>query len=182
MTDADCADGTCDIVANPRLRALVRYWGEKRGDRSMPSRGDIDPVEIPRLLSIVLLADATRRPPVIQLLGTEPTAAYGQEMRGRPVDAFEFNGFSPAWLKAFDTVARSGLPTAAAGAHTDSTRCWMVEVVLTPLSNDGEHVQQIFGGLYIKPIKAGCEPSQQSVVHILPIADQTRPQRERSSR
>jgi hypothetical protein len=37
------------IDANPVLRALWSYWNERRGRRAMPSRKDIDPVDIPAL-------------------------------------------------------------------------------------------------------------------------------------
>ena len=44
-------------ITDARLRALYEYWMEKRGDRAMPARADIDPTEIPDLLPIVGLAD-----------------------------------------------------------------------------------------------------------------------------
>jgi hypothetical protein len=37
------------IDANPVLRILWSYWNERRGSRAMPSRKDIDPVDIPAL-------------------------------------------------------------------------------------------------------------------------------------
>ena len=33
-----------------RVRAIYRYWDGKRNGRLMPSRADLDPVDIPKLL------------------------------------------------------------------------------------------------------------------------------------
>ncbi len=32
-------------LRNQRLQGILRYWNEKRGERSMPSLEEIDPVE-----------------------------------------------------------------------------------------------------------------------------------------
>jgi hypothetical protein len=40
-----------------RFRRLYDYWHEKRGTRAMPSRADIDPLELKGVLGWVLLLD-----------------------------------------------------------------------------------------------------------------------------
>src|SRR4051794_32338479 len=47
---------------SPLVQEAWNYWNLKRGDRRMPSRKDIDPVEIPRLLSSTALVDVLRDP------------------------------------------------------------------------------------------------------------------------
>ncbi|MBG06491.1 MAG: hypothetical protein CMM59_20710 [Rhodospirillaceae bacterium] len=42
---------------NERIRGIYEYWDSKRQGRRMPSRADIDPVEIPEYLSNVILVD-----------------------------------------------------------------------------------------------------------------------------
>ena len=81
-------------VSHPRLLALLRYWLIKRGTRPLPSRRDIDPVEIgPELLPNLMLADLLDRgthvrfrlvgTAVVKRLGSDPTGRYlDGEMRG----------------------------------------------------------------------------------------------------
>ena len=49
-----------DLARYPDLRFALGYWTRKRGARFAPSRGDIDPAEIPSILPRVMLADVVR--------------------------------------------------------------------------------------------------------------------------
>ena len=42
---------------NERIDGIYRYWDSKRQGRCMPSRADMDPVEIPEYLSNVIPVD-----------------------------------------------------------------------------------------------------------------------------
>ena len=44
-------------IIDDRLRQTYEYWRGKAGARPLPSRSDIDPVEIPRLLPHIMLVD-----------------------------------------------------------------------------------------------------------------------------
>jgi hypothetical protein len=141
-----------EMVASVRLRALVRYWDSKRAERLMPPRTAIDPIEIPHILPIVLLADATEEGARMRLLGTEATGAYGRETRGWLVRKIQFGEFDVFWQGAFDEVIRSSGPTLAAGTYRRGTELCSIETVLMPLTDDGGAVSQIFGGLVIRPV------------------------------
>jgi hypothetical protein len=140
-----------DTLNNPRLRALLRYWNEKRGDKPMPARNAIDPLEIPRLLSVTLLADVVQPYPKIRLLGTDATTAYGAETRGWTIDRFQFGHFTSAWIEAFSIVTREHIPAAAAGSYMTGAQFSLIETVLLPLSDDVGSMTYIFGGLLITP-------------------------------
>src|ERR1700752_661441 len=88
-------------VHSARLRALMGYWSEKCGERAMPFRRQIEPTEIPGLLSIVLLADVAPAGPRMRLLGTEATNAYGRETRGGAIADIQFGEFTVPWQEAF---------------------------------------------------------------------------------
>src|ERR1700749_2750771 len=88
-------------VKNARLQGILRYWNEKRGDRAMPALRKIDPIEIPKLLPIILLADILPTTTRIRLLGTDWPSAYGRETRGRDVNELNLGDFSPFWQEAF---------------------------------------------------------------------------------
>jgi len=44
-------------IVSPRLRRLYEYWDEKHGGRAMPSRADIDPVDMAFALGNVIPAE-----------------------------------------------------------------------------------------------------------------------------
>lgn len=74
------------IANNTMLFALWAYWRDKRGSRSMPCRGDIDPTEIPRLLPNLQLVERIDGRFRYRLSGTAIVAAYGRELTGKFVD------------------------------------------------------------------------------------------------
>ena len=141
-----------EMIASVRLRALVRYWSDKCAGRPMAPRMAIDPIEIPGILPIVLLADATREGPRMRLLGTEATGAYGRETRGWLVQEIQFGEFDVSWQGAFNEVVRSARPAFAAGTYRRGTELCSVETALMPLTGDGSTVSQILGGLVIRPL------------------------------
>jgi hypothetical protein len=139
-------------IESVRLRALMRYWNEKRGNRPMPLRLQIDPIEIPNALPIVLLAEVTPAGPRMRLLGTEATNAYGRETHGHLVHEIQFGEFDITWQDAFDRVTQSAAPVVATGTYSRVTEICRVETLLLPLTVDGSSVNQIFGGLVIRPL------------------------------
>jgi hypothetical protein len=80
--------------AHPVLGSLLRYWQQQRGARSLPSRRDIDPLEMgPDLLPHLLLTDLFDRgtrvrfrlvgTTIVKRLGFDPTGRYIEgEMKG----------------------------------------------------------------------------------------------------
>ncbi len=144
-------------VKNPRLLALVCNWNEKRGSRSMPSRQQIDPIEIPRLLPIVLVAERIAGGARIRLLGTESTNAYGRETRGKLVAEVAFGEFTPFWLNAFGRVTETGVPITAGGSFSSTDQHHRVEMVLIPLSDDG-----VSGQPYLRRTDDNADANEQS--------------------
>jgi hypothetical protein len=75
------------VFTDTRLVQAYRYWIEKAAGRAMPSRADIDPVDIPKLLPDVMLierfADGRYR---YRLIGTENARAHGINATGRFLD------------------------------------------------------------------------------------------------
>src|SRR5260370_29881949 len=64
--------------SDPTIAAAYGYWRDKSAGRPMPRRADIDPIDIPKLLRDIMLADALpdgRYPH--PLLGTGNTPAHG---------------------------------------------------------------------------------------------------------
>jgi hypothetical protein len=76
-----------DVSDNATLQDLVAHWQRKRGERRIPLRADIDPVELRKHVgSLVLIeclpeADDFR----YRLIGTAITQAYGRDSTGKTV-------------------------------------------------------------------------------------------------
>lgn len=69
------------------VRRAYEYWNTKRGDRSMPSRADIDPSEIRDLLPGIILVDVAHDPTRLtyRLVGTDEVEARGSDPTGGDV-------------------------------------------------------------------------------------------------
>src|SRR3546814_5237666 len=72
-----------DVIVEPELREIYHYWSGKRGGRCYPTRADIRPEEIKRLLPFVLLLDVLDegRHFRFRLVGTD--AASGIDPTGK---------------------------------------------------------------------------------------------------
>ena len=68
--------------ADPILGETLGYWQRKRQGRTMPSRGDIDPIEIPKLLPHVQLIEAVGERFRYRLIGTALAQAFGRDYTG----------------------------------------------------------------------------------------------------
>ena len=69
-----------------RISDLFRVWDEIRGDRTMPSRRDFNPMAVPALLPYIFMDDVFRDPIRFRfrLVGTEIVRGIGFDPTGRP--------------------------------------------------------------------------------------------------
>lgn len=138
----------------PLTSALLEYWEDARGDRPMPARADIDPIDIPRLLPFILLlqVDGVTRRVKIRLMGTRVRDLYGEEYTGRYLDEIYFGRNREQVLASYDEALESRAP------H----HCWMqftnrdglefdMERLILPLSTDGKTVDMFISLLDIHP-------------------------------
>src|SRR5258708_36533592 len=74
-------------IGDPRLQEAYGYWLQMCAGRALPSRRDLDPVDIPKLLPHVLLVevhDGGRYR--YRLIGTENVREHGMDATGRYLD------------------------------------------------------------------------------------------------
>lgn len=130
-----------------RLTEAYAYWESKRGERPMPSRRDIDPVEIPALLPYVTLIDVLSDPLDFRyrLIGTEVRNISEGNYAGKRFSELPSKGRgSVIWDTCEQTVlARSPFSQSPpyAGPEQSLRDC---ENLLLPLSEDGAQVNMIF--------------------------------------
>lgn len=136
-----------NALRHPDGRTLYTYWLNKRGQRLMPRRADIDPVEIPpQVLPGVSLIDVVpdERRYVYRLVGTGEVEARGYDPTGRSVgDGFLAPSQEDA-LGCYDRVVatRAALVDPVAFKATDG-RYVTEETIFLPLSDDGAKVNKI---------------------------------------
>jgi hypothetical protein len=76
-----------DISDNPRFQDLVAYWQAKRGERALPLRRDVDPLQLKAHLGSLNIIECL---PGLddfryRLIGTNIVAAYGRDSTGKTV-------------------------------------------------------------------------------------------------
>ena len=132
------------------LRDIYHYWERKRDGRKLPSRGDIDPVEIGCLLPNIFLVDVedrTRRLK-IRLMGTEFAEQYGEDITGRYLDEMDFGDAKDFILASYEQVLSTREPVRTVGQYTKADgRLMRFERIALPLSSDGADVTMILGGI-----------------------------------
>jgi hypothetical protein len=136
------------LTDNEVLSALWAYWRDKRQDRAMPRRRDIDPAEIPRLLPHLQLveraADGRFR---YRLTGTAVVEAYGQELTGAFVDEVIPPHRRAVAERHYALAFDSGRPIFVRNKYTTPNGAeLMVTRVILPLSEDGRAVNLLLMG------------------------------------
>jgi len=81
--------------SSDKQRELYDYWLKIKGDRLMPSRADMDPLDIPHLLSSIWMADVVAGAEIklkVRLFGTDLVNAFNLEGTSQELDNVSFTG------------------------------------------------------------------------------------------
>jgi hypothetical protein len=129
---------------HPKVRAIFEYWQSvhpKGG--GLPGRKNIDPVDIPQLLSNVWLIDVKRDPYRFRfrLVGTQVVDYVGKDNTGRWFDDL-LPDFDPG---VFIDVVETGKPSWSRGRSKmrPEKDYYELERVRLPLATDGKTVDMI---------------------------------------
>jgi hypothetical protein len=135
----------------PRTAAFYRYWDSKRRGRAMPSRADIDPLEMAVWLPGTALIDVTPDPDSprgyalhYRLIGTRPTELRGRDVTGMRVETGYFGADLAAALENYRLVIEEKTlvydwdRTLSADTYSREG-----ETLLLPLSADGHNVDMV---------------------------------------
>jgi hypothetical protein len=153
------SDGTAlsfgDSPDEQRLAAIYRYWDSKRRGRTMPSRADIDPIELRFYLPQLVLLDVEGDPPRFRyrLVGTEVTRVRrgldNADPTGRFVDEVTHHQGTGAVLAHYSRVAAERRPSTDAGTYPPSPeRPWLrFSRLVLPLSPDDATVNMLLVAL-----------------------------------
>jgi hypothetical protein len=147
LADITPIDTDTVSLLHPDAQALYYYWLNKRGQRPMPRRSDIDPTEIPpRVLPGISLVEVVPddRRYVYRLMGTAEVQVRGFDPTGKSVlEGFLAPDVNDA-LGCYDKVVAKRIPLvdpvpfiAADGRYVPE------ETIFLPLSDDGSNVNKI---------------------------------------
>ena len=129
---------------------IFAYWASLRKGGRLPSRADISPERMKRLLPTVSLVDVLRdegrRAYRFRLAGTGLYSVYGREVTGRTLGEVYAPAAADYWRRELDQVAAGGRP--AAGVHNLAWRGAAHVSLLwlrLPLASNGTDVDMILG-------------------------------------
>ncbi len=132
------------------LAQLYTYWQAKCGGRLMPSRADINPVEMQAFLPHAMLIDVITDDKNdirfrTRLIGTHVVNGFGGEFTGKYLDDIELGDQRGSLIEACLHTVRKKKPAYLAG---DLVRQSPAELISyqrlgVPLSTDGKNVDMI---------------------------------------
>ena len=138
-------------IVHPKLQRLYDYWSEKRGARAMPSRADIDPLDMRFVIGNVILVDVIAGEPLkfrIRLHGTNLSERVRFDLTGKMLDEMPQVEFRNLTRRSFTKVATTKEPLHAYRDLILDERRRHYETLILPLSGDGDRVDMILCGLF----------------------------------
>jgi len=169
MAEHDVKIIPIDRLDHPKLIQLYRYWDSKRAGRRMPSRSDIDPLEIPKLLPHLILLEVHRDPYRFRYrlagshIGLIRSGLRVRELTGHWLDDvdFDFADKDEIMTRTISLVER-GEPAARQHPYAiQSHRHGLYRQVALPLSSDGVLVDMLLIGVVYEPGES-CAPADTS--------------------
>src|SRR5437764_2538572 len=135
-------------LTDEKMTAAYRYWQDKAAGRRMPGRADIDPIEIPSLLSDIMLVDVMPEGRYrYRLIGTGNTIAHGFSATGRHLDeVLPGEEYKAHVLRLYDECVRERRPLYSECLFLSPQRAPArhTKVLFMPLSEDGDGVNMVF--------------------------------------
>jgi hypothetical protein len=128
------------------LQMLYAYWAARCGARPMPSRADVDPVDLKSVLPMLILIDVVPDPRryVYRLVGTREVEMRSGDPTGKAVEEAYYGESAEETIRYLDRVAETRQPLFYRGTYKPlRTRTQRDDILFLPLSNDGERVNMI---------------------------------------
>jgi hypothetical protein len=138
-------------LQSPRLVQLFDYWTRLRGPRIAPALREIDPREISQLLPWIWLADVVDDGEDFGFrLGGERIIEYvGRRLSGARLNFFRGQPFFETMRDAFKLCVETKAPVVRGPTRStlEARNYQDMQVLLLPLSANGETITQLFGGM-----------------------------------
>ena len=139
-----------ESVKSPLLREAYALWNGKRGTRRMASRADFDPMEMPGLLSSIILVDVEDGGArlKIRLSGTKVVEMYGKDFTGMYMDEIDFGDVREKILEEYHLPVSEKRPVFSNHEFRKlNDYHHTIERAIFPLSNDDQTVDKLIAFL-----------------------------------
>ena len=140
-----------DTQLHPKIRRMHDYWLAKRADRLMPSRADVDPLELRDCLGNLCLVDVTSVVPPrfrFRLDGSNLVLATGFDMTGKFLDQLPDEEYRRFVATIYDRVIETRAPVFVVNQEDWKGYDLNVNSVTMPLSTDGARVDAILDAIF----------------------------------
>jgi hypothetical protein len=146
--DPQSVDGS-PAIDDPRLQEAYRYWLRMLDGRPAPSRRDLDPTEIKKLLPHVLLVDVHEGGRYrYRLIGTDNVREHGMDATGRYLDeVLPGPEYKAHVLRLYDECVRERRPVYSESLFLSAIGLKPqrhLKVLFMPLSDDAKTVNLVF--------------------------------------
>ena len=114
------------LVKSPALAAALRYWRSKSGAPSIPSRSQIDPLDMRQFLSKVLMIDVeSDHEFTYRLCGTHVAGINGKDLTGQRASEVNLGASSPQFIEAYRRAIHGREPILFTGDLWWQDRQWV---------------------------------------------------------
>ena len=128
-------------------RQALEYWIKIRGTRAMPSRADLDPLDIRQILPHVVLLDVVSDPLDFRyrLIGTKVVSQLNNDHTGKWMSEIPHQKPPSTIWSSCETVVNQRLPMTTQIPYEGRNKDFAVsEDIVMPLSADGMNVTMLF--------------------------------------
>ncbi|HEY1383856.1 MAG TPA: PAS domain-containing protein [Dongiaceae bacterium] len=146
---ADEIAGFISAIRSGVLRHLVAHWHGMRGGRHMPARADFDPLDVRQALGYISLIEVRRDPLrfYFRLDGSKQVDLFGIDCTRRYLDEVMPADHAAMAAVSYREVVDSRAPRYHRRTIPFHHRLIDYEIVILPLSSDGERVDMLMTGL-----------------------------------
>jgi hypothetical protein len=151
-----------EIIQSYRLKTLLHHWSTARRGRLVPGWHDLDPTEMPSVLSIIWCwkYDPAEGSFIGRIAGEEIRAIWGKPIANMPMQSY-FEGWNYDHIlrrhKKIVGDAMIGVERGVVFQHND--RHGFGERLMLPLSSDGIHSDGIIGATTYRLHPADFDPA-----------------------
>ena len=134
-----------DAKRYPEITRALRYWRAKRGERALPSRADIDPLDLSADLPRVMMAEVTYDPLDFRyrVAGTGTFRVHGEELTGKHPRELQPPEFGALIYRHYcEAVTRRAPILHLIQLNVGDVESSYARIIL-PLSNDGQTVDRL---------------------------------------
>jgi hypothetical protein len=138
-----------DEIAAPQLRKLYEWWCAHRIEGKLPSRRQIDPLDLKFLLGNLLIIDVSYNPLRFRfrLFGSELAARLRHDWSGKPLDTYPDAEFRQHLQRIWEEAVTVSRPIANSRRMILDGRAYRYDGLILPLSSDGEKIDALLVGV-----------------------------------